>query len=240
MSLASSSNARELVASRNFSRGRYPNAFVATARCGSGVAKPMTKSSDDFELVSSLIAGDAGALRELYQRHGRSLLRFSVAMCRSQQSAEDLVHDTFLAFLREPSLFDPAQGTVLGYLCGVLRHQISRHFRQQKRWVALSPDDDSNAPADERPGPDDEIARSEATAAFRRAMLELPLPHREIIALCDLEELPYATVAQILHCPIGTVRSRLHRARALLTIRLASLEMIELPADMALAQENAT
>jgi RNA polymerase sigma-70 factor, ECF subfamily len=198
------------------------------------------RPGDDCELVSRLIAGDAAALRELYQRHGRALLRFSVAMCRSQTSAEDLVHDTFVAFLREPSLFDPAQGTVLGYLCGVLRHQISRHFRQQKRWVSMNPDDDSNAPADERPGPDDEIARSEVTAAFRRAMLELPLPHREIIALCDLEELPYATVAQILHCPIGTVRSRLHRARALLTIRLASLEMIELPVGMALAQENAT
>ena len=59
-------------------------------------------------------------------------------------------------------------------------------------------------------------------------MLELPLQHREVIALCDLEELPYATVAGILDCPVGTVRSRLHRARALLTIRLASLELIDL------------
>ena len=56
-------------------------------------------------------------------------------------------------------------------------------------------------------------------------MLELPLQHREIIALCDLEELPYTTVAGILACPVGTVRSRLHRARALVTIRLASLEL---------------
>lgn len=204
----------------------------------------MTKSAerpgDDCELVSRLIKGDSAALRELYQRHGRALLRFSVSMCRSQTSAEDLVHDTFVAFMREPSLFDPAQGTVLGYLCGVLRHQISRHFRQQKRWVAMNPDDDSNAPADERPGPDDEIARSEVTAAFRRAMLELPLPHREIIALCDLEELPYSTVASILDCPIGTVRSRLHRARALLTIRLASLEIIELQTDLPLAERSLT
>ena len=238
MSLASSSNARDSFGFRNFSPGKRPNAFVAFEPRNLGVAK--TPMNDDCELVRRIIAGDSAGLRELYQRHGRALLRFSIAMCRSQQSAEDLVHDTFVAFLRQPSLFDPAQGTVLGYLCGVLRHQISRHFRQRKRWVAMDPDDDSSAPADERPGPDDEIARSEATAAFRRAMLELPLPHREVIALCDLEELPYATVAQILHCPIGTVRSRLHRARALLTIRLASLEMIELPAGMALAQENAT
>jgi RNA polymerase sigma-70 factor (ECF subfamily) len=80
-------------------------------------------------------------------------------------------------------------------------------------------------------GPADEIARTELTAAFRRAMLELPLQHREVIALCDLEELPYATVAGILDCPVGTVRSRLHRARALLTIRLASLELIDLQGE---------
>jgi RNA polymerase sigma-70 factor (ECF subfamily) len=76
--------------------------------------------------------------------------------------------------------------------------------------------------------------------AFRRAMLELPLQHREVIALCDLEELPYATVAHVLDCPIGTVRSRLHRARALLTLRLASLELIELPDDSPVAHEGLT
>jgi RNA polymerase sigma-70 factor (ECF subfamily) len=89
-------------------------------------------------------------------------------------------------------------------------------------------------------GPIEEIARSELTAAFRRAMLELPLPHREVIALCDLEELPYTTVASILDCPIGTVRSRLHRARALLTLRLVSLEVIEMQNEMPLAQRGLT
>src|SRR5687768_17457865 len=139
MSLASSSNARDRFGVRNFSPGKCPNAFVANNLRNRGVAK--TIMNDDCELVRRLIGGDSTGLRELYQRHGRALLRFSIAMCRSQQSAEDLVHDTFVAFLREPSLFDPAQGTVLGYLCGVLRHQISRHFRQRKRWVAMSPDD---------------------------------------------------------------------------------------------------
>jgi RNA polymerase sigma-70 factor (ECF subfamily) len=71
-------------------------------------------------------------------------------------------------------------------------------------------------------------------------MLELPLPHREVIALCDLEELPYTTVASILDCPIGTVRSRLHRARALLTLRLVSLEVIEMQNEMPLAQRGLT
>jgi RNA polymerase sigma-70 factor, ECF subfamily len=201
----------------------------------------MKTAGDDSDHMARLAAGDTGALRVLYQRHGRALLRFSSAMCRSRQAAEDLVHDTFVALLREPNSFDPAQGDVFGYLCGVLRHRVSRHFRHERRLVALDLHDEGAhqhpSPAD---GPADEIARSEMTLAFRRALLELPLQHREVIALCDLEELPYATVAIVLNCPVGTVRSRLHRARALLTLRLASLELVELADEAPIAQESLT
>ena len=220
---------------RNFSRARRPNPGVARIR-GGGEA---TVHMNDSECMAQISRGDPQALRVLYERHGRALLRFSAAMCRSRQAAEDMVHDTFVALMREPNLFDPAQGNVFGYLCGVLRHRVSRHFRQQKRWVALDADNGDNSPADTH-SPVDEIARSEVTIAFRRAMLELPLQHREIIALCDLEELPYATVARILDCPVGTVRSRLHRARALLSFRLASLELIDLPIEQSLIQRGLT
>ena len=98
--------------------------------------------SSDSECMARLAAGDGNALRELYQRHGRALLRFSRAMCRSRQAAEDMVHDTFVALMRGPISFDPALETVFGYPCGVLRHRVSRHFRQQKRWVALDADND--------------------------------------------------------------------------------------------------
>jgi RNA polymerase sigma-70 factor (ECF subfamily) len=199
-----------------------------------------TPIGEDAEYVAQLVAGNGGALRPLYERHGRALLRFSAAMCRSRQSAEDMVHDTFVELMREPANFDPTQGSVFAYLCGVLRHRISHYFRQQKRWVALNDDGETPAQVHDAPGPADEIARNELTAAFRQAMLELPLPHREVIALCDLEELPYTTVASILDCPVGTVRSRLHRARALLTIRLVSLEVVELQTEMPLAQRGLT
>lgn len=216
---------------RNFSRARCPNALQGL---GAGL-----RHDEDAEHMVRLAAGDPGALRELYERHGRALLRFSSAMCRSRQAAEDLVHDTFVALLREPCLFDPAQGSVFAYLCGVLRHRVSRHYRQQKRWVALDDGDEGSLAHDRAaPEPADEIASSQVTAAFRRALLEMPLKHREIIALCDLEELPYQTVASILDCPIGTVRSRLHRARALLTLRLASLELIDLDAAPPLVHEG--
>ena len=151
---------------RNFSRERRPN-----ARRGLGAG---LKHDDDAKQMARLAAGDPGALRDLYEKHGRALLRFSSAMCRSRQSAEDLVHDTFVALLHGPSLFDPAQGSVFAYLCGVLRHRISRHYRQQQRWVALDTSDESDAQGHD-PEPDEEIARSQVTAAFRRSLLELPL-----------------------------------------------------------------
>jgi RNA polymerase sigma-70 factor, ECF subfamily len=196
-----------------------------------------TTGGDDADYVAQLVAGNGGALRPLYERHGRALLRFSAAMCRSRQSAEDMVHDTFVELMREPGNFDPAQGSVFAYLCGVLRHRICHHYRQQKRWVALAHDAAAEQTHDAE-GPAEQIARSELTAAFRQAMLELPLPHREVIALCDLEELPYTTVASILDCPVGTVRSRLHRARALLTLRLVSLEAVELQPEMSLVHRG--
>jgi RNA polymerase sigma factor (sigma-70 family) len=208
---------------------RNPNAWDTRRR-------KMKTESEDSERMARLATGDTSALRELYEKHGRALLRFSSAMCRSRQAAEDLVHDTFVALLRGPHLFDPQQGSVYGYLCGILRHRISRHFRRQKHLVSLVDDAGLQTTPDHQPGPADEIARSEINAVFRRALLELPLPHREIIALCDLEELPYHAVADILQCPIGTVRSRLHRARALLTLRLASLELVDLENDPPLVQ----
>ena len=222
---------------RNFSRRHRPNASGRDSRRTREAAHNMKNTGDDSEHMAQLARGDASALRPLYERHGRALLRFSSAMCRSRQSAEDLVHDTFVALLREPNLFDPAQGNVFGYLCGILRHRVSRHFRHERRLVPLV-DDERAPPQASHDNPVDEIARTEASRAFRRALLELPLQHREVIALCDLEELPYAIVANILNCPIGTVRSRLHRARALLTLRLASLELIDLDEATPVVQQG--
>jgi RNA polymerase sigma-70 factor (ECF subfamily) len=70
------------------------------------------------------------------------------------------------------------------------------------------------------PKPLDELTRTEMVDAVRRAVLSLPERYREVVVLCDLEELSYVESAQILGCAVGTVRSRLHRARALLLEKL--------------------
>jgi RNA polymerase sigma-70 factor, ECF subfamily len=233
MSLVCPSNAHERApACRNFSRRYRTNAGVTSWREWQGAKHHMKNSSVDTDNMARLAAGDAEALRCIYVQHGRALLRFSAALCRSRQLSEDMVHDVFIALMRAPGDFDPARGSLFAYLCGVLRHCVSRHLRKERRWVTFDTPEDCVDAAGVAEGPADELVRGEQSAAFRRAVLDLPLQHREVIALCDLEELPYSTVAEILSCPIGTVRSRLHRARALLTLRLASLEILDLDADV--------
>ena len=71
--------------------------------------------------------------------------------------------------------------------------------------------------------PSAELTRSERVAMLRRAVIALPVRYREVVVLCDLEELTYAEAADALGCAIGTVRSRLHRARSMLAARLVAL-----------------
>jgi RNA polymerase sigma-70 factor (ECF subfamily) len=192
-------------------------------------------TADDAQLVARLRHGDAGAARELYERHGAALLRFGMAMSNCRQTAEDVVHDTFVELLRHPSRFDPSRGPVLAFLFGIARHRMARITRVAFRDADSTADlpelveDDSTG---ELAGPSpiasalsadetaDALDRMQSIERVRAAVFDLPRVHREVIALCDLEELSYATVATILGCPIGTVRSRLSRARALLATRL--------------------
>ncbi len=115
---------------------------------------------------------------------------------------------------------------MLAYLFGIARHRMSRIARVTMR--------DSGRPLELSEGEaldledltdaGDELDRVRDIERVRAAVYDLPRAHREVVALCDLEELPYATAAAILGCPIGTVRSRLSRARALLATRLAPAE----------------
>jgi RNA polymerase sigma-70 factor (ECF subfamily) len=189
---------------------------------------------DDAALLASWCRGDATAAQSLYERHGAALLRFAAAMLPSRQSAEDVVHDTFVELLRRPDRFDAGRGPLAAYLYGIARHRLSRVARLSLREAELKsehgpPEEASHEPETTTPptsepvfaGADELADRAQTIELVRAAVHDLPLVHREVVALCDLEELPYATVATILDCPIGTVRSRLHRARALLSVRLA-------------------
>jgi RNA polymerase sigma-70 factor (ECF subfamily) len=176
----------------------------------------------DDELLARLRGGDEAAFVALYRRRQGAIYRFAMHMSGSATTAEDITQEVFLALLREGCGFDPQRGTLSGYLFGIARKLVLRNLERGRADVALENE------SDEAPGPelaviDDpliDLTRREGIEALRRAVMALPRRYREVVLLCDLEELDYADAAVVLGCPIGTVRSRMHRARALLFEKL--------------------
>jgi RNA polymerase sigma-70 factor (ECF subfamily) len=122
-----------------------------------------------------------------------------------------------VALIRNLGRFDPARGALTTYLFGIARRMVRRKLFWQGRQVPL---DDACEPAASLGDPTQALARERAVASLRRAIISLPVHYREVLVLCDLDGLSYAETASIVGCRVGTVRSRLSRARALLARKL--------------------
>ena len=189
------------------------------------IEKSMTSDlpETDDELLMRMRSGDEQAFVALYRRRQAAIYRFALHMSGSGTVAEDVTQEVFLALIREECGFDPRRGTLSGYLFGIARKLVLRHVERGRPDVALETDLESSA-LPELMVDDDPLADlidREGIEALRRSVLALPRRYREVVVLCDLEEVDYGEAALVLGCPIGTVRSRLHRARALLLEKLS-------------------
>ena len=142
-------------------------------------------------------------------------------------ASEEIVQDVFMTMMREPKKYDANRGPVAAYLFGIARNRVMKHFDRLPREVSLEEQNTDgsrvNTKAISTFTPAHWAEQQERTAQVRAAVLDLPAEFREAVVLCELEELSYEEAARMLGCPIGTIRSRLHRGRALL---LAKLEML--------------
>jgi len=181
-------------------------------------------NSSDTELLQAMRAGDEEALAALYRRRQPGIYRFALQMCASQELAEDITQEVFMVLISEAHTFDPARGSLSAFLMGIARHHVLRRLQRERFYVSMNETQDNGSLSGQlfvtTVGPLDEMSRIEAIAGVRRAVLALPERYREVGVLCDLEEMSYGETAEILGCAIGTVRSRLHRARALLIEKL--------------------
>jgi RNA polymerase sigma-70 factor (ECF subfamily) len=140
--------------------------------------------------------------------------------------AEEVTQDVFMVVMASASKYDSKRGSVAAYLYGIARNFVLRRLEQERPYLTTLDDPEceySDVPAD-REDTLTELTRNERVESLRRAVLALPPAYREVVVLCDLHELDYAEAAAALDCAIGTVRSRLHRARALLTEKMRAEE----------------
>jgi RNA polymerase sigma-70 factor (ECF subfamily) len=176
-------------------------------------------SPGDVDLMRRTAAGDRGAFEALYRTHHATVYRFARLMTGSTTIAEDIVQEVFLALMRDASRYDPARASLTSYLYGSARHHTRRRLLRDRFLVRLDDQADlclSSSSATVT----DELIRQRDVQHLRRAIVRLPARYREVIVLCDLQDVSYADAAQALGCAIGTVRSRLHRARHLLADKL--------------------
>ncbi len=176
--------------------------------------------ASDEDLLQRMLAGDEDAFTALYRRKQAGIFRFALQMSGSQAIAEDVTQEVFLELLRDAPDYNPARGSLAAYLYGMARHQTLSCLRRRRGEVLLAA---VVEPIGRGDGPLGELARRQSVDAVRGAVLALPAHYREVVVLCDLNEMNYSEAAAALGCAVGTVRSRLHRARELLAARLSAL-----------------
>jgi RNA polymerase sigma-70 factor, ECF subfamily len=171
---------------------------------------------DEAQLLSRTQSGDERAFEILYARHQPRVFRYALRMSGSETFAEEVVQEVFLALIHGARGYDPHSGPLRSYLYGMARHALARQRRDDWRFEDLD-GDAYTLDGDPLEG----LTRDQAVVRLRHALAALPTHYREAVVFCEMEELSYAETAEILGVPIGTVRSRLNRARALLLDRLS-------------------
>ncbi len=148
-------------------------------------------------------------------------------MTGSAWGAEEIVQDVFMTLIRDPKKHDPERGSVGALLFGIARNRVMKHLERIPREVPLEVKNEDGTGAgiilQDSFTPAMWVEKRERLQQVRAAVLELPAEFREAVVMCELEEMSYEEAAHMTGCPIGTIRSRLHRGRALL---LAKLEML--------------
>ena len=175
----------------------------------------------DEKLLQRAGRGDEAAFLALYERHRDTVFRFAYRMLGSAALAEEIAHDCFLSLVRRPEAFDPTRASLRTYLYAAARNLSSKHLRRHGGESSVDELEDEPAAA-EHEGPLRRLLDAELSEEVRKAVMALPDLQREVIVLVEFEELPLAETAAVVGADVGTVKSRLHRARRRLRRTLAS------------------
>lgn len=192
----------------------------------------MGEAARDQQLWDASVEGDAEAFGELFARHHNDVYSFCFRRVASWAVAEDLVSVVFLEAWRTRRRLDLESGSLLPWLIGVATRVTHRHRRTLFRYDAVL----RRIPADSAPPEVGDVVAGKVDderrmAAVLAAVATLPKREQDVIAVCVFGELDYAAAAVALGIPVGTVRSRLSRARKRLAARFPATTPVSSPAS---------
>ncbi|HEV2965011.1 MAG TPA: sigma-70 family RNA polymerase sigma factor [Candidatus Angelobacter sp.] len=175
---------------------------------------------NELELLRQLAKGSDEAFRALYDCYQGSIYRFALHMSGNRSTAEEVTQEVFMQLISNFKGYDPAKGPLAAYLFGMARNLTRRTMRQLPREEELIENDSMETASDLDLL--EELSQSDLLEHLKKAVLALPEPYREVVILCDLEEMSYPAAAELLQCSSGTVASRLHRARTMLKTKFST------------------
>jgi RNA polymerase sigma-70 factor, ECF subfamily len=184
---------------------------------------------DEFILLNRAAAGETEAFRILFDAHHEAVFRVACRLTNEREAAEDIAQECFLRLVSNRGRFDPARGSLRQFLYGMVRNLVFQYWETRGREFSLTDDRDGD-PAAADALPVEAILLREAAVAVQAALATLPVLQREAIVLFEFEELSLEEVAAAVSSDVGTVKSRLHRARKRLRLALAPCREMQIAA----------
>lgn len=179
----------------------------------------------DHDLLRKMRLGDSSAFTALYRRYQAPLYRYALLRSGSEALAADLVQEVFIGLMQDQYRFDSSLGQLQFFLFGVIRNLALKHDVRDRRFESSGQVSEDGEVEDEvacdSPSPLQRLLHNEMAEELRTAIASLSVHYRDVLILFEIQELSYLEIAQICQINVGTVRSRLSRARLALAEQLA-------------------
>jgi RNA polymerase sigma-70 factor (ECF subfamily) len=172
----------------------------------------------DSELMKLVCAGDGDAFAVIVARYKDPLVNYLTHLVRSRERAEDVAQEAFVRLFRNADRYREHE-KVAPYLYKIATNHTISEMRREKRWRLLLPRFDAGI-SRHTPSPDADLMTDEVQRKVSAAMEQVPLKFRAPLTLYEIEEWSYDDIARSLGCRVGTVKSRIHRARELMRRQL--------------------
>ena len=188
---------------------RFSGTFRGPA-CITGQMHPCAvgKMTEESDVIRRVLEGDGESFRLLVERYAGPVTRMIRNVSGDDQACEDLAQEVFLTAYEKLGTFDPRKSRFSTWLFTIARNKSVNAARKKKPLYVANPPERTG-----RETPEDTVARAEFLTALDRELSALPLAQRTAFVLAEFEHLPYEQIAQIEGARLGTVKSRISRAR---------------------------